>query len=262
MRIFEKSEGHVRPSLAIGITPPSLEILRTLGLDVELIQQGVFIDRVMVHGQTGLLGVCDFSKLEGAYRFVLSIPQHVVMKVLHQNLLKYPGASISYGTEVKALTQDASQVTVTVSGAQDDVVTCRHMVACDGSRGRIREMLHIRSHGGSYGCHFIMADIPDHSCLDREAHLFFTADGAVESFPLPGNMRRWVVQTEAAVTDADATALMEIVQQRTGICVSPSGVTATSSFSPRWMQSETYGDGRVFLCGDAAHVMSPLAVRA
>ncbi|WP_075087093.1 FAD-dependent monooxygenase [Verrucomicrobium spinosum] len=75
-------------------------------------------------------------------------------------------------------------------------------------------------------------------------------------------MRRWVVQTEAAVTDADATALMEIVQQRTGICVSPSGVTATSSFSPRWMQSETYGDGRVFLCGDAAHVMSPLAVRA
>ncbi|MEZ0277561.1 MAG: FAD-dependent monooxygenase [Roseimicrobium sp.] len=259
VQVFERSEGDILHSQAIGITPPSLEILRQLHLDAPVIQQGIPIDRVMVHGQTGRLGVCDFTRLDGPYPFVLSVPQHVVMKVLRENLLKYPHASLSYGSEVTALTQDPSRVMVTVSGAAGDhVVTSSHVVACDGARGDIRRLLHIRSHGGSYGCHFLMADFPDSSCLGEEAHLFFTSEGAVESFPLPGKRRRWVAQMNGPAPEVDASALAAIVRHRTGISVpKPEGVV-TSAFSPRWMQCETYHDGRVFLCGDAAHVMSPI----
>ena len=259
VHIFEKSDGSLQPSQAIGITPPSLEILGQLHLDKVIIDQGIPIDRVMVHGEMGPVGFCDFSRLDGPHRFVLSVPQQVVMHVLRENLLKFPHATIQYGAAVRTLEQDSARAIVKVSTAEGErTVTCAHMVACDGARGSIREMLHIRSHGGSYGCHFLMADFPDSSHLGVEAHLFFTSEGAVESFPLPLRRRRWIVQTDPPASGADAGALAEMVQHRTGISVPQAEGIATSSFSPRWMQCESYHDGRVLLSGDAAHVMSPI----
>jgi 2-polyprenyl-6-methoxyphenol hydroxylase-like FAD-dependent oxidoreductase len=103
-----------------------------------------------------------------------------------------------------------------------------------------------------------MADFPDNSPLGEEAHLFFTAEGAVESFPLPEKRRRWIVQTTEPASGTDARTLAEIVRHSTGISISRPETVVTSAFSPRWMQCETYHDGRIFLCGDAAHVMSPI----
>ncbi len=259
VHVAERGDGRLRSVQAIGITPPSLEILGHLGLAEELVGRGVRIGRVTVHGETGELGACDFTLLDGEHPFVLSVPQHEVMDLLRRNLAAYSNATVEHECEARILGQDEKRVEVRLTRpGGEQVVTAARVAACDGSHGTSREHLHIRSHGGSYGCHFLMADFPDRTALGVEARLFFTAEGAVESFPLPGGRRRWIVQTEAPVKGACQDAVAQLVRMRTGFLLESRGDMPASAFTPRWMRCETYHDGRVFLCGDAAHVMSPI----
>jgi 2-polyprenyl-6-methoxyphenol hydroxylase-like FAD-dependent oxidoreductase/protein-S-isoprenylcysteine O-methyltransferase Ste14 len=251
------------PSQAIGITPPSLEIFARLGLADSLIALGVPISRVNVDGHYGKVGTCDFTLLPGVHKFVLSVPQSSTMELLCKNLERYPHAIIVRGSEAKILSQDHAGVEVEVRSQEAHTpVRARHVIACDGSRGSTRNRLRIRAHEGRYGCHFVMADFMDSSGLGNEARLFFTADGAVESFPLPEGRRRWVVQVpdRLASTSSDGATIMQTVLHRTGISLAaPHGALPPAfAFSPRWMQCDTFVDGRIFLCGDAAHVMSPI----
>ncbi|WP_211325701.1 FAD-dependent monooxygenase [Roseimicrobium gellanilyticum] len=262
---IEQSEESSMPSQAIGITPPSLEILSRLGLAASVIEYGLPIRKVMVHGELGPAGICDLSNLPGDHRFVLSAPQYAVMELLRRNLKHYPNASLQKGTHAKILLQDGGGVEVDIAHAgmiHPQTVRALHVVACDGSHGKTRDHLRIRSHGGMYGCHFAMADFLDRSRLGTEAHLFFTAEGAVESFPLPGGHRRWVVQIpdRHSCSEIGAATIADIVFHRTGLSLMADKDEApqVSVFSPRWMRCETFVDGRIFLCGDVAHVMSPI----
>jgi 2-polyprenyl-6-methoxyphenol hydroxylase-like FAD-dependent oxidoreductase len=119
-------------------------------------------------------------------------------------------------------------------------------------------MLKIRTHSKSYGCHFVMGDFQGDNGLGDEAHLFFTAEGAVESFPMPDQKRRWIVQTEEPLTNPPLGFINQLVKQRTGLTLDAGAQLNHNAFSPRRLDCETFHDGRVLLCGDAAHVMSPI----
>jgi 2-polyprenyl-6-methoxyphenol hydroxylase-like FAD-dependent oxidoreductase len=80
----------------------------------------------------------------------------------------------------------------------------------------------------------------------------------VEAFPLPDGKRRWIVQTKQPVTDSKHGIISELVRKRSSLNLAIEDQLNQSPFSPRWMQAEQYHDGRVILCGDAAHLMSPI----
>jgi 2-polyprenyl-6-methoxyphenol hydroxylase-like FAD-dependent oxidoreductase len=103
-----------------------------------------------------------------------------------------------------------------------------------------------------------MGDFVERTSLTDEAHLFFMADGAVESFPLPNGLRRWIVQTPEFMQPAPPGFISEIVKCRTGIVLPPDDQTNESAFTPRRYDCSRYHEGRVILCGDAAHGMSPI----
>jgi 2-polyprenyl-6-methoxyphenol hydroxylase-like FAD-dependent oxidoreductase len=136
--------------------------------------------------------------------------------------------------------------------------TARWLVGCDGHKSRVRELIKMRGKSANYGCHFLMGDFCDRTTLGDDAHLWFTQDGAVESFPLPDGRRRWIVQTRQAMPETERGFISDIVRRRTGHDLDAQDQQNQSPFSPRWMQTEQYHDGRVILCGDAAHLMSPI----
>jgi 2-polyprenyl-6-methoxyphenol hydroxylase-like FAD-dependent oxidoreductase len=136
--------------------------------------------------------------------------------------------------------------------------TAKYVVACDGWRSPVREGIGMRAPSHTYDSHFIMGDFIDRSGFGDAAHLFFTATGAVESFPLPGGERRWVVQTDKALGDSPAGRISELIHQRTGIQVPVADQINESAFTPRRFNCDRYYDGRIILCGDAAHGMSPI----
>jgi 2-polyprenyl-6-methoxyphenol hydroxylase-like FAD-dependent oxidoreductase len=207
-----------------------------------------------VHNERGCLGTASFGQIAGPWKFILSLPQNIQEGMLWEKLAAFPTVQMLRETEVTSVSQEAELVSAEAAGIK---ITADWLIACDGHRSTIRSACGITTHGGDYGCHFSMADFKDASPLGLAAHLWFTRSGAVESFPLGGGLRRWIVQTQNACP-AKPDEVQELVAQRTPHRLAAEAQTAVSSFSPRWQQASRLRSGRVLLAGDAARVMSPI----
>jgi 2-polyprenyl-6-methoxyphenol hydroxylase-like FAD-dependent oxidoreductase len=248
-------------SMAIGITPPSLRLLGKLGLDAEFTARGVSIRDCFIHGDSGHLGRVTFRDLPGEYRFILSLPQADTITLLQEKLAEYPSVTLCTGAEVVDVAQDDAGCRIAYTlgdGGSIETAAARFVAACDGGRSPVREMIGVRAVGSDYRRHFVMGDFLEDSGLKDEAHLFFTATGSVESFPLPGGRRRWIVQTDRRLDRTPDDFISATVFERSGIVLSPARQLNQSAFTPRHFNCDRYHEGRVILCGDAAHGMSPV----
>ncbi len=252
LRVLERRAEALGHSAAIGITPPSLQILGKLGLAEEFIEKGVRVRDCVVHGQSGRVGCVSFREIPHVHRFILALPQVSTVGILQREL---GSEFFEAGCEVSEVWQGADHCRVRAGGRE---LTARFVVGCDGIRSRVRELIGVGAPGHVYDCHFAMGDFLDRSGFGDEARLFFTETGAVESFPLPGGRRRWIVQTDAPVEHPSAGFISELIRERTGLEVSAADQLNESAFTPRRWDSERYSEGRVILCGDAAHGMSPI----
>jgi 2-polyprenyl-6-methoxyphenol hydroxylase-like FAD-dependent oxidoreductase len=259
--VIDKRTAGPEASMAIGLTPPSLNVLHSLQLDRAFIAAGVQVDHAVVHGDRGQLGELSFRGLPGAYPFILSIPQAETIRLLEARLADWPTVELRRGAELIAFRQGSTRVTATlrsVATGRDEPVYCGWLAGCDGGDSRVREQAGIATAGASYPQTFVMADFADTLGLGGEAHLFFTREGSVESFPLPDGRRRWIVQTDRLQRPVPPDLMNQTVRQRTGIDLADSRYSFESAFTVRHRLARRYHQGRVVLCGDAAHLMSPV----
>lgn len=259
--VAEKRTEPPRQSMAIGITPPSLEILKRLELDGTFRAAGLPISRAHVHEAGDHLGHVEFGDLPTDYPFILSLPQSKTVEILQQNLQRYPPVTHCGGVEFESLHESLNGARVelheTSTGLRLEVRT-RYVVGCDGHRSVVREAIRMSAKEKLYAPRFVMADFEDESGLGTEAHLFFAPQASIESFPLPGGRRRWIVlASERSETDPRAY-LLETVRKLAGYDLSRSHSHFLSTFRTKRMLAQSYFRGRVLLCGDAAHVMSPI----
>lgn len=259
--VIDKRTTGPEASMAIGLTPPSLALLHSLQLDRSFTDAGVRVDQAVVHGDRGRLGGLSFRGLPGAYPFILAIPQAETVRLLEARLGDWPTVELRRGTELIAFRQDAAGVTATLTdlaSGRDQPVRSDFLAGCDGGNSRVRSLAGIAATGGSYPQAFIMADFADASDFAGTAHLFFTRHGSVESFPLPGGCRRWIVQTPQLLRPPPTGLLVDAVRQRTGIDLGDCLCSFESAFAVQHRLAQRYFRGRVALCGDAAHLMSPV----
>ncbi len=260
--LIEKTTTPPAESMAIGITPPSLELFQTLGLDEDLINRGVRVELAKVHEGRKLAGALSFHSLNNPYPFILAIPQATTIEVLENHLQREGLVTLCRGTSLLKIEQTEQQVTATVQrdgAASSEQVTASFLIGCDGHRSSVRELTGIKlSEEKKYPAHFLMADFADDTDLGEEAHLFFSRHGSVESFPLPEGRRRWILQTDRLINPPDTDLLVRCLQQQTGYNLEGSTRYSESAFSTRRFVCQNYFYNRVILCGDAAHVMSPV----
>jgi 2-polyprenyl-6-methoxyphenol hydroxylase-like FAD-dependent oxidoreductase len=249
-------------SMAIGVTPPSLEILKPLGLDTVLREAGIAVRHAEVHEGSRKLGRLDFAAIRSEYPFFLSIPQVKTMEILRDNLRQFPSVEVRDGAKFTGLEQDYEWVTTRCSGSTEEqgfTVKSRFVVGCDGHRSIVREATGLTVREKTYPQRFIMADFEDQTDLGEEARLFFTAEASVESFPLPGGRRRWILQIEGLKPgESPVEHLVHQIKQLTGYDLLAQPDHFVSTFGAKRMVVERYHRGRVILAGDAAHVMSPI----
>jgi len=258
--LLEQSAARQVQSRAIGITPPSLEIFRRIGLPEAFIEHGVAVRVSEIYGRRMRLGRIDFAGLKSDFRFVLSIPQQRTELLLEEAILAHPSIRFLRGHHVTDCSEEAGHFAVSgnrvEAGRFRFTGTC--LLACDGGKSTVREALGIPFDGVPNQYAFLMGDFEDTTGWGNRARFIFTARGTVESFPLPGGKRRYVVRTPFFIKEYDNGYFRAELLWRAGIDVGGVRQYWKSGFNVHRFMARTFCKGRVFLCGDAAHLMSPV----
>ncbi len=259
-RVLERRSCPGQHSRAIGIHPPALEAFDEVGLTGPMLAAGLPITRGLVMGDAGPLGELDFGTASADFPFILSLPQRDTEAVLRRRLAELSPGALDSGVEVLGLREgpEGLHVTARTNGRLLEL-RGRHVIGADGWRSGVREALGLPFPGQRYPDRYLMGDFPDTTPLGQTALVSLTGGGVVESFPLPGQGRRWVVHTGGQLLeDAAAHSLTAMIRQRTGLYVPAAECRMLSAFEVRRHRAPQMVAGRAVLIGDAAHVVSPI----
>jgi 2-polyprenyl-6-methoxyphenol hydroxylase-like FAD-dependent oxidoreductase len=248
-------------SMAIGVTPPSIEILESLNLADIFVRSGVPVRRARVFENQTQTGQLDFDNIPSDYRFFLSIPQSETQAILLDGLARWDSVTHRSGIEFAELRQAEQSVTVEARDTvRNEACTfhAQYVIGCDGHRSAVREQGGFTKREQAYRQRWVMGDFPDAGHLGTEAHLYFSAEGSTESFPLPAGKRRWIAQVNPGDKTEPETILRASVEQLAGVPLGRAACTFVGTFGAKRMLAKRYHNHRVLLCGDAAHVMSSI----
>ena len=292
VRILEQRTEPRNHSRAIGIHPPALAAMALAGVEAAMLAEGVQIRSGLARSCGAEVARLPFA---GSRPFVLTLKQARTEAILAARVGElHPGAVVR-GFCVDSVRDGGTFVTLSGShlggpsgagepgagpdgaeeprtgapgagepaagehrGRRREHFQARLVVGADGAHSAVRRLLGIPTSGRDYPDTYLMGDFPDDGSDGPEAVLYLEPGGIVESFPLPGGLRRWVVHTDALLRDADAGALAALIRERTGVAVNDGANSMLSAFGVRTRMARRMVRGRVALVGDAAHEISPI----
>lgn len=261
VRILEQRTGPSPHSRAIGIHPPALAALEQAGVAAQMVAEAVQIGLGIARSAGTEVARLSFATLASHYPYVLTLPQARTEALLEARVHALDPAALVRGFCVSSM-HDAGTF-LTLSGSSSDVEAGTHfqarlVVGADGARSAVRRLLGIPTSGRDYPDTYLMGDFPDTGPDGSAAILYLEPGGILESFPLPGGLRRWVAHTDSLLLDATAADLARIVSERSGVSLEPQANRMLSAFAVRTRLARHMIAGRVALVGDAAHEISPI----
>ena len=251
-------------SRAVGLHPLALELFERVGLAQAAVSAGVRVPGGVLRGPGGVLGELELSTVSVQYPFVLTLPQRDTETLLQARFAELAPGALRRGVRVTQISQTAQGVCVTATQTNEsqDEETChfqaRFVIGADGRRSTVRQLSQIPFEGRTYPDAYLMGDFPDTTAYGPRAAIYLLPGGVVESFPLPGQVRRWVAHTGALRPDATPAELTHLLRERTGLHIPAGECRMLSAFEARRHAAAAMHSGRVLLIGDAAHEVSPI----
>ena len=171
-----------------------------------------------------------------------------------------------FGFEVSALVQDADGVTITTrnteTGAQT-VTRARYALACDGGASGVRAQLGIKLLGSTLETKWVVVDAKVKRWWPERHLLTFWSDAKrpVVDIPLALGNHRWEFPLEPNESEADFATHEQLWPLIKAMGLTPEHVEIHQHafYKHHTRHAERWQEGRVFLLGDAAHLMPPWA---
>ena len=265
--LIEKMDRPFHGSRGKGIQPRTQEIFEDLGILDRIVAAGGLYPPQRVYRADGSFTESEIAEHIAPtpaepYHMALMIPQFLTEGVMRERLLEL-GHRVAFGRELVGFEQDPDGVTARLSGkAGEETMRVRYLVGADGGRSFVRHALDIGFPGKTLGVRAVVADVVL-TGLDRTAWHRFN-DGAMDRqislCPLAGTE---LFQLQAPVpregeVDLSADGLSRMITERTGRDdIRIQSVLWASAYQMNARLADRYGNGRVFLVGDAAHIHPP-----
>ena len=187
--------------------------------------------------------------------------QPLLENLLRQGAEARPGIDLRFEAEVLEHEDRGGDVRVRVrQGGRTTDIVCDYLVGCDGGRSRTRRAIGATLGGSSFEEKWLIIDTVNTADPFRETRVFCDPYRPGLSLPGPDRRRRYEIRlrdgetVEEMETEAKARELIDwyggdatcIIERR-----------VVYNFQARIV--DHWRAGRVFLCGDAAHLTPPFA---
>jgi 2-polyprenyl-6-methoxyphenol hydroxylase-like FAD-dependent oxidoreductase len=258
--VWEKRKKPSVLSRAIGVHPPALTAFARVGIADDVADAAVRIERGIAMSAGRVLGAVSFARVSEQFPFVASLPQHRTEAIIAARLDELRPQALQRGVELVAL-DDMDPAFVRLHGrsdGHDQFEMARFVIGADGARSAVRSFLGIQASLKIYADPFVMGDFRDDTGHGDDAVVHLERAGVVESFPLPGGLRRFVVHTGQPLVRPTAEILARLISDRIGSTVDPATNSMLSAFVTRRRLAQRMVHGRVILVGDSAHEISPI----
>ena len=189
------------------------------------------------------------------YQLISQYTLEPLLKAVAESL---PSVAVRYGNELLSYAQDADSVTAQIrqSNSSTKTVRAKYLIGCDGGSSVVRKQLGIKLAGEGnllqlrqalYRCNDLYERIP----IGKGRH-YHVADAQSTQMIVQDDTRHFTVHS-VVEKDEDMAAMFE------KICAMP--VKYEMLYVGQWTQhlllADRYGEGRVFLAGDAVHLVIP-----
>jgi 2-polyprenyl-6-methoxyphenol hydroxylase-like FAD-dependent oxidoreductase len=237
-------------SRAGGLHARTLEVLDQRGIVERFLREGQAL-QIASFAQVPL----DLGDFPTRHNYGLALWQERIERLLAEWVAEL-AVPIYRGREVTGFTEDDRGVDVEISGGP--ALRASYLVGCDGGRSVIRKRAGIDFVGWDASISYLIAEVemseaPPFGLRRDEKGTFALgqlSDGRV----------RVVIRDEKVETDAEPSLdeLRAALVARYGSDFGLRRATWLSRFSDVTRQAASYRKGRVLLCGDSAHVHSPM----
>ena len=267
--LVERHAGSSRHPRAIGYTPRTLELLRSVGLgaDIPEVPKDFRLVRARVESLAGKwleesdwtpptpdIAPKEFSPSLGA-----AIAQDVMEPMLRDKAREL-GADLRMSTELLRFEQDEHGVTAVVRQRDGREYTIRaaYMLAADGGKSPVREALAISQQGRGHmrTVRSVLFRAPLEQYLARGVHQFEIDQPDFKAFLTTYNDGRWVLMFSDDA-ERDQAELRAAIVRALGRDDLPIEIITTGRWELGALVAEQFRKGRVFLAGDAAHCLPP-----
>ena len=235
IRIIDKNAGTATHSKAIALHARTLEILDIMGLGDQFREEGIKISHIHIHFNESNFKL-NFTTIDSPYPYILSIPQDVSEKILERNL----AVGVEWNTEF--VSSENGEYTLSKNG-HTETVRPKWVIGCDGAHSYMRQSNNIPFCGSSFANTFHMLDASgDFGLNSSEYHVFLSTTAAPTlAFAMtPTRFRLISLEKE----NFDQFPIKEIHWE--------------TQFKVNSRHVSTLHFKNIFLCGDAAHIHSPV----
>jgi len=278
--IVDKLQRTGTHSYALALHPASLELLDETGLADEIVSQGYRVDKISFSEGKERRADVKLADLGTKFPFVLVLPQRILESTL-EDRLQQKKVKVLWNHRVQDLQADPLGVSAEV--ARLDRVACGYPIArmewmvvktyqsksplvvgADGYHSFVRQNLGIEFNRMADQVAFSVFEFDCPTDLQNEARVILDDGATCVLWPMPENRCRWSFQTEHPGRHEPTLEYLNLlIKSHAPWFPVADGEIHWSSvvrFDRRLV--DRFGQDRIWLAGDSAHLTSPVGVQS